>query len=121
MLRVIGMCALALSLAGCKGLAGDGAKIVEGGDLTLGLQLPFSDTSDTMAVVNWLTGFRVLVAENARANVKYTSATTNDWFGVVTSRTHKSIEADIEPTMEAEEAAAEDATESGGEEPTGKE
>jgi hypothetical protein len=116
------MCAVcaALLAAGCRGLAGDGAKIVEGTDLTLGVQLPYAE-SDTMAVVNYISGFRVLVAENARANGKYTSATTNDWFGVVTSRTHKSIEADIEPTMEAEEAAAEDATESGGEEPTGKE
>jgi len=99
--------ALALMLlvsccAGCAGLAGDGAKIVEGTDLTLGVSLPYADAGDAMTVVNFLTGFRVLVAENARAKVRYSSAATNDWFGVVTSRTHKTIEAEIEPTVENE-------------------
>jgi len=84
--------------SGCAGM-GDGAKVVEGTDLTLGVQFPYADC-DTMAVVNYLTGFRVTVAENARARVKYTCAETNDYFGMITTRTHKTIDATITPTVE---------------------
>ena len=87
-----------LIFTGCAGI-GDGAKVVEGADLTLGVQFPYADC-DTMAVVNWLTGFRVTVAENARARVKYTCAETNDYFGMITTRTHKTIDATITPTVE---------------------
>ena len=90
-------------LAGCAGLAGDGAKIVEGTDLTVGMSLPYAETSDVMAVINFISGFRVLVAENARATVEYSSTTTNDWFGAVTSCTERRIKAEVEPTVSGEE------------------
>ena len=107
-LTILGWLALLVTVAfvsavtalfgGCSSM-GDGAKVVEGTDLTLGVQFPYADC-DTMAVVNYLTGFRVTVAENARARVKYTCAETNDYFGMITTRTHKTIDATITPTVE---------------------
>ena len=111
MRQVIGIVAACALLAGCAGLAGDGAKIVDGTDLTLGVSLPYADASDAMTVVNFLTGVRILVAENARAEVKYTSGVTNDWFGIVTSRTEKRIEATVEPTVEEDTEDGSTATE----------
>ena len=104
MLRLICIAAIASTLAaGCSSLNGDGAKIVEGTDLTVGMSLPYAETSDVMAVINFISGFRVLVAENARATVEYSSTCTNDWFGVITSRTEKRIKANVEPTVAEED------------------
>ena len=101
----VGFCLAApLLFGGCAGM-GDGAKVVEGTDLTLGVQFPYADC-DTMAVVNYLTGFRVTVAENARARVKYTCAETNDYLWCVTTRTWKTIDATVTPTMEADDGEA---------------
>lgn len=92
----------ALLLGGCGSL-GDGAKIVEGTDLTFGVQLPYADTTETMAVVNYLTGFRVSVAENARCHVKYSCFETNSYFGVITTRVGKTIDAKVEPTVDPDD------------------
>lgn len=101
----VGFCLAALLLfGGCAGM-GDGAKVIEGTDLTLGVQFPYADC-DTMAVVNYLTGFRVTVAENARARVKYTCAETNDYLGMVTTRTWKTIDATVTPTVEDDDGEA---------------
>jgi len=93
--------AFASLLCGCAGV-GDGAKIVEGTDLTFGVQFPYTE-QETMAVVNYLTGFRVGVAENARCRVKYTCAETNDYFGMITTRTAKTIDATVTPTVDPDE------------------
>ena len=91
---------------------GDGAKVVEGTDLTLGVQFPYADC-DTMAVMNYLTGFRVTVAENARARVKYTCAETNDYLGIVTTRVYKNIDATVTPTIDPDDTAQDDEDTSG--------
>lgn len=88
-------------LCGCAGV-GDGAKIVEGTDLTFGVQFPYTE-QETMAVVNYLTGFRVGVAENARCRVKYSCAETNSYFGMITTRTAKTIDATVTPTVDPDE------------------
>lgn len=98
-------------LGGCSSM-GDGAKVVEGTDLTLGVQFPYADC-DTMAVMNYLTGFRVTVAENARARVKYTCAETNDYLGIVTTRVYKNIDATVTPTMDPDDTAQDDEDTSG--------
>lgn len=97
---------LSAVFGGCSSM-GDGAKVVEGTDLTLGVQFPYADC-DTMAVMNYLTGFRVTVAENARARVKYTCAETNDYFGIVTTRVYKNIDATVTPTMDTDDTAQDD-------------
>jgi len=81
--------------------------VVEGTDLTFGVQFPYADC-ETMAVVNYLTGFRVTVAENARCRVKYTSAETNSYFGLIETRVAKTIDAKVEPTIDPEEEDSED-------------
>lgn len=99
----------ALALAGC-GTLGDGAKIVEGTDLTFGVQFPYTE-QETMAVVNYLTGFRVSVAENARCRVQYTCVETNTYFGMITTRASKTIDAKVEPTVDPDADDADGDTE----------
>lgn len=108
MLRLICIAAVVSALTGCGSLSGDGAKVVEGTDLTLGVSLPYSEASDAMTVINYLTGFRLTVDETSRCKLKYTCCETNDYFGMVTTRIAKSIEADIEPTIDESEESEEE-------------
>jgi len=88
---VLVLCAL---LAGC---IYKGAKVVEGTDLAVGFTVPGTDGAAQMDVLNWLSGFRLGVAENAALKVKYAVAETNDYFGVVHVRSYKTIDAKVEP------------------------
>ena len=92
----IGIIALILAalLSGC---VHKGAKITEGTDLAVGLEVPSTDGTLQLDVVNYLTGFRLGVAENAILRVEYTSATTNDWLGIIHNSTTKTISATVEP------------------------
>lgn len=74
-----------------------GAKVVEGTDLAVGFTVPGTDGAAQMDVLNWLSGFRLGVAENANLKVKYTVAETNDYFGVIHVRSWKTIDAKVEP------------------------
>ena len=87
-------CALALACAGC---VYRGAKLTEGTDLTLGVSIPGTEGMAEAAVVNWLSGFRLAIAEGAELDVKYTVAETNDYLGCITTRTYKHIEAQVTP------------------------
>lgn len=86
--------ALASLVSGCIYA---GAKITEGTDLAVGLTIPGSEGAVQINALNWLSGFRLGVAENARLTVKYTHAETNSYLGVVTTRLAKSIDATVEP------------------------
>ena len=110
MLRLIATAAVLACLAGC--VTSDGAKVVEGKDLTLGMSLPYSESSETMAVINYLTGFRLNVEENSRCEMVYKCAETNDYFwGAVHTRVSKYIKAKVEPCENDEtEAEAEAST-----------
>lgn len=81
-------------LAGC---IYKGAKVVEGTDLAVGFTVPGTDGAAQMDVLNWLSGFRLGVAENAALKVKYTVAETNDYFGIVHIRSWKTIDAKVDP------------------------
>lgn len=85
---------LGVLLAGC---IYKGAKVVEGTDLAVGFTVPGTDGAAQMDVLNWLSGFRLGVAENAALKVKYTVAETNDYFGVVYIRSWKTIDAKVDP------------------------
>ena len=102
--------ALASLVSGC---IYKGAKITEGTDLAVGLTIPGSEGAVQINALNWLSGFRLGVAENARLTVKYTHAETNSYLGVVTTRLAKSIDATVEPcevsTQGASDCAANDA------------
>ena len=74
-----------------------GAKVTEGTDLAIGLTVPGTDGAVQFDALNYLTGFRLGVAENAALTVKYTCSETNSYLGVVTTRVNKTIDAKVEP------------------------
>ena len=97
-------CALLLALVAalslaiiCSGCLYKGAKITEGVDLAVGLSIPGTEDTIQLNVLNYLSGFRLGVAENAALTLRYTCATTNTYFGVVHSETVKSIDATVSP------------------------
>lgn len=97
MKRIIAATALLALLAG--GCVHKGAKIVEGTDLAVGLNVPGSEGSLQFQLFNWLSGFRLGVAENAILTVRYSVAETNDFLGVFHVRSAKEIEARVEPCL----------------------
>lgn len=85
---------LALAVCGC---VYRGAKITEGTDLAIGLTVPGTEGALQVNALNWLSGFRLGVAENAALTVEYTSVASNSYFGVVRTETEKRIRAKVEP------------------------
>ena len=111
-------CAILLALVAalslmmmCGGCLYKGAKVVEGTDIAVGLSVPGTEETLQINALNYLSGFRLGVAENAALTLRYTCATTNTYFGVVHSETVKSIDATVSPcetaatTNAVEEAA----------------
>ncbi len=89
--------ALALVMAAVCGCVYRGAKITEGTDLAVGLSVPGTDGALQVNALNWLSGFRLGVAENAALTVEYSTAETNDYLGIVHTRTAKRVRAKVEP------------------------
>ena len=85
---------LATGVCGC---VYKGAKVTEGTDFALGVNVPTAEGTFQFDLVNYLSGFRLGVAENARLELKYTHAETNEYFGCVTTRTYKTVDAVVEP------------------------
>ena len=88
---------VAMALIGLYGCVHKGAKVVEGTDLAVGLNVPSSEGTLQLQLFNYLSGFRLGVAENAILTMKYTVAETNDFLGVFHTKIEKSIEAKVEP------------------------
>lgn len=88
---------LCVILASAQGCIYKGAKVTEGTDLAVGMTVPGSEGALTLDALNYLTGFRLGVAENAQLKVKYTCAETNSYFGCITTRIYKHIDAKVEP------------------------
>ena len=88
--------ALALMMM-CGGCLYKGAKITEGTDIAVGLTVPGSEETVQLNALNYLSGFRLGIAENAALTLRYSCATTNSYFGVVRSETVKSIDATVSP------------------------
>ena len=88
--------ALALALI-CAGCVYRGAKITEGTDLAVGINVPSTEGALQLQLLNYLSGFRLGVAENAALTVEYSSAETNSYFGCVYVRTAKRVKAKVEP------------------------
>lgn len=83
-----------------------GAKITEGTDLAIGLTVPGTEGVLQFNALNYLSGFRLGVAENAALTVEYSTVATNTYFGVVTTETAKRIKAKVEPCETADGASA---------------
>ena len=94
MLALLGFFALVALTSGCLY---KGAKITEGVDVAVGLSVPGTEDTLQLNALNYLSGFRLGVAENAALTLRYTCATTNTYFGVVHSETVKSIDATVSP------------------------
>ena len=89
-------CAILLALI-CCGCVCRGAKITEGTDLAVGINVPSTEGALQLQLLNYLSGFRLGVAENAALTVEYSSAETNSYFGCVYVRTAKRVKAKVEP------------------------
>ena len=94
LLTALGVVALAASVCGC---VYRGAKITEGTDLAIGLTVPGTEGVLQFNALNYLSGFRLGVAENAALTVEYSTVATNSYFGVVKTETAKRIKAKVEP------------------------
>lgn len=91
---------LALLAAGC---ASETVKVVEGTDLSVGFTIPGMEGEANFTVFNYLSGFKTTTAESNRVKLKYTCSETNDYFGVISTRVHKGVEAEIEPVVDEPE------------------
>ena len=95
-----------LMVAGSAAVTGcvyRGAKITEGTDLAVGLSVPGTDGALQLNALNWLSGFRLGVARDAALTVEYSTAETNDYLGIITTRTAKAVKATVTP-MQREDA-----------------
>ena len=91
LLSVLVACALT---CGC---AYKGAKVTEGTDLSVGLSIPGTEGAASVTILNYLSGFRLGLAQNSQMQLTYTVAETNSWLGIATTRTVKSIKAAVDP------------------------
>lgn len=92
---------LTMATAGC---AYKGAKVVEGTNLSVGINFPAAEGEAQLQVLNYLSGFRLGVDRNAILRVKYTTAENNTYFGVISTGTARTVDAEVEP-CETQEAA----------------
>lgn len=89
---------IAVAVALAAGCVYRGCKVIEGTDLAVGFTVPGTDGAIQFDALNYLSGFRLGVAENSGLKVKYTVAETNDYlWGAATTRVWKTIDAKVEP------------------------
>ena len=100
--------AFAVLLSGC---ASETVKVVEGTDLSVGFTIPGMEGEANFTVFNYLSGFKTTTAESNRVKLKYSCAETNSYFGVIETRTAKSVEAKIEPVVDEPEEEETEGTE----------
>lgn len=96
MLGLISLCSL---LSGC---VYRGAKIVEGTDLAVGINVPSTEGALQLQLMNYLSGFRLAIAENAALTMTYSTSETNDYFGVIHTRVTKQVSATVSPTEDTD-------------------
>ena len=84
-----------LILGGC--VQYKGAKVTEGTNLSIGLDVPGTDGAAQISILNYLSGFRVGVAEGAKMKLEYSVSETNSYLGVVHTCVGKKVDAMVEP------------------------
>ena len=92
---MLGLVSLFSLLSGC---VYRGAKIVEGTDLAVGINVPSTEGALQLQLMNYLSGFRLAIAENAALTMTYSTAESNNYFGVISTRTTKQVSATVSPT-----------------------
>lgn len=97
-LALVAVAAIVIAVSACLGgCVYKGAKVVEGTDLAVGMELPGSEGTAQLNVLNYLSGFRLGVDRNASMTVKYTVAESNSWFGVIDTHVVKTVDASVTP------------------------
>lgn len=96
-----------LALGAICGCAYKGAKVTEGTDLAIGFNVPAAEGTAQLQVLNYLSGFRLAVDRNAVMSVKYTTTETNSYFGIISTRSAKTVDATVEPCETAAPTATE--------------
>lgn len=86
--------------AAASGCVYKGAKVTEGTDMSIGLSVPGTDGVAQLSVFNWLSGFRLGVAQYAQLDLEYTVCETNSWLGIVTTQGEKRVRATVTPVEE---------------------
>ena len=99
----------AIVAAVCAGCVYKGAKITEGTDLAIGLNIPVTEGTLQFQALNYLSGFRLGVDRNAVLTVKYRVSETNSYLGCVNTCVVKEVEAKVEPCETGGETKADDA------------
>jgi len=97
-LAVIAILLFSVFSGGCTTYKG--GKIVEGTDIAAGMSVPQSGGTIQIDALNFLTGFRFLFAEDSSVHCAYTTTNTVSFFGIYSSSTKKSIEIDLNPTID---------------------
>lgn len=92
--KLVLLATIALCVCGC---IYKGAKITEGTNLVAGINVPGTDSALQINALDWVTGFRFGVADNAAFKCRYTCATTNSFFGLVHTEAYKTIDAEVSP------------------------
>lgn len=103
----VAVVAVVLAAGGC---VYKGAKVVEGTDIAVGLNVPGSEGALQFQLFNYLSGFHLGVDKNARLTVNYTVAETNSFLGVFSSGIAKTVRAKVEPCEMATATAREPET-----------
>ena len=98
--KIIALIALASVLAG--GCSYKGAKVVEGTDLAVGINVPIAEGTAQLQLMNYLSGFRLGVDRNAILKVKYSVSESNTYFGVIKTDVSKSVDATVEPCKQSD-------------------
>lgn len=101
--------AAAIVAAACAGCVYKGAKITEGTDLAIGLNIPVTEGTLQFQALNYLSGFRLGVDRNAVLTVKYRVSETNSYLGCVNTCVVKEVEAKVEPCEIGGETEADNA------------
>lgn len=93
----------ALVALACSGCVYKGAKVVEGVDVAVGMNVPGSDGALQVQFFNYLSGFRFGLAQNSQLSLEYNCWQTNSFMGISHTLVHKSIKADVMPCEDGAE------------------
>lgn len=90
--------AIIVALTAMCGCVYKGAKVTEGVDFSAGISLPASEGVAQVSFVNYLSGFRLGVAENSATSCEFWGTNRFDFaWGLYSSENFKHFKAKIEP------------------------
>ncbi len=105
--QILALLAALSLLCGCKNT---GVSLIVG-ERTIWPEV--SDSGDNLGVKLYedVKGARLWVRQNCRVDVQYKCTTTNEYFGIVTTRSNMAVKAKVLPTLEELEEEADETEE----------